>query len=56
MTGRIGPDAVNVANYVAIGKEPMEPYETSWPESFYQAYHVYQLYVYQTKIRRLLLY
>ena len=32
----IAPDAVNVANYVATGKEPMKEFETGWPKSFYQ--------------------
>ena len=32
MTGRIAPDAVNIANYVDTGKEPMKPFETSWPK------------------------
>ena len=34
MTGRIAPDAVNVANYVAAGKEPMKQFAKRWPESF----------------------
>ena len=35
-TGRIVPDAANLANYVATRKEPMKQFETSWPECFYQ--------------------
>ena len=48
MTGRIAPDAVNVANYVATGKEPMKQFETSWPKvSIKQrGHHDYQPYVY----------
>ena len=29
-------DAVNIANYVAMGKGPIKQFETSWPECFYQ--------------------
>ena len=36
ITGRNAPDAVNVTNHVATGKEPMKQFETRWPESFYQ--------------------
>ena len=30
------PDAVNIADSVATGKEPMKQSETGWPESFYE--------------------
>ena len=36
VTGRIAPDAVNVDNYVAMGKEHMKQFETGWPKSFYE--------------------
>ena len=36
MTGRITRYTVNVANYVATGREPMKQFETSWPETFYE--------------------
>ena len=36
ITGRIAPYAVNVANYVATGKEPMNRFETGWRERFQQ--------------------
>ena len=36
MTGRIAPDAVNVDNSVAMGKEQMNQFETGWPNTFYE--------------------
>ena len=36
VTGRIVPDAVNVDNYVAMGKEQMKQFETGWPKTFYE--------------------
>ena len=36
VTGRIAPDAVNVDNYVAMGKEQMKQFETGWPKTFYE--------------------
>ena len=36
VTGRIAPDAVNIADSGATGTEPMKQYETGWPESFYE--------------------
>ena len=36
VTGRIAPDAVNVDNSVAMGKEQMKPFETGWPNTFYE--------------------
>ncbi len=35
VTGRIAPNAVNIDNTVAMGKEQMKQFETGWPESFY---------------------
>ena len=35
VTGRIEPDAVNVDNSVAMGKEQMKQFETGWPKTFY---------------------
>ena len=35
-TGRIAPDALNVDNSVAMGKEQMKPFETGWPKTFYE--------------------
>ena len=49
MTGRIAPDPVKVANYVATGKEPMKQFETRQSgEKVYikqcqSSYHVCQL-------------
>ena len=34
--GRIAPDAVNVDNSVAMGKEQMKQFETGWPKTFYE--------------------
>ena len=36
MTGRIAPDAVNIADSVATGKEQMKQCETGWPDSFFE--------------------
>ena len=36
VTGRIAPDAVNVDNSVAMGKEQMKQFETGWPKTFYE--------------------
>ena len=36
VTGRIAPDAVNVGNSVAMGKEQMKQFETGWPKTFYE--------------------
>ncbi|KAG0710302.1 hypothetical protein GWK47_023103 [Chionoecetes opilio] len=36
VTGRIAPDAVNVDNSVALGKEQMKQFEAGWPESFHE--------------------
>ena len=36
VTGRIAPDAVNVDNSVATGKEQRKPFETGWPKTFYE--------------------
>ena len=35
VTGRIAPDAVNIADSVATGKEPMKQFETGWQGSVY---------------------
>ena len=34
--GRIAPNAVNVDNSVAMGKEQMKQFETGWPKTFYE--------------------
>ena len=36
VTGRIAPDAANVDNSVAMGKEQMKQFETGWPITFYE--------------------
>ena len=36
ITGIIAPCTINIANYVATGKEPIKQFETSWPERFYE--------------------
>ena len=36
VTGRIAPNAVNIDNTVAMGKEQMKQFETGWPKTFYE--------------------
>ena len=34
VSGRIGPDSVNVDNAVSIGRTQLHTYDSSWPEGF----------------------
>ena len=34
VSGRIGPDSVNVDNAVSIGRTQLHAYKSSWPEGF----------------------
>ena len=38
VTGRIAPDAVNVDNSAATGKEQMRQFQAGWPTTFYESF------------------